>query len=169
MLGKHEHGHGTLNIAIEGNKIVIELHAPGDDIVGFEHPASTAEDKATLANALATLKAPLSLFFLPNQAVCRVDRATVAQVAGSEREHEKESHEKHENHEEHKEHEGHSEFHAEYTLTCAQPQAIRRIAFPFFSQFPRSHELDVTLLTAGGQTAYEVKRDTPAIEIRPGH
>src|SRR6185369_1509759 len=40
-LGVHEHGRGTLNIAIEGNKVTMELEAAGVDIVGFEHAAKT--------------------------------------------------------------------------------------------------------------------------------
>ena len=42
-LGAHEHGHGTLNIALEGSRLTMELEAPGVDIVGFEHAASTKD------------------------------------------------------------------------------------------------------------------------------
>ena len=45
-LGPHQHGHGTLNIAIEGERVSMELDVPGADIVGFEHAASTADQKA---------------------------------------------------------------------------------------------------------------------------
>ena len=47
-LGAHEHGHLVLNIAIEGDRIEMELMAPGVDIVGFEHAAETDEHKAKL-------------------------------------------------------------------------------------------------------------------------
>src|SRR5262249_38687966 len=40
-LGPHEHGRGTLNIAIEGNRVSMELEVPGMDIAGFEHAAKT--------------------------------------------------------------------------------------------------------------------------------
>ena len=34
-LGAHMHGHGTVNIVLEGSALWIELEAPGADIVGF--------------------------------------------------------------------------------------------------------------------------------------
>ena len=51
QLGAHVHGHGRLNIAIEGNTISMELEVPGMDIVGFEHEPSTPEQKAAVAQA----------------------------------------------------------------------------------------------------------------------
>ena len=53
--GPHVHGHGTVNLVIEGNKLAIELEAPGADIVGFEHPARTAEQTAAVDAAQARL------------------------------------------------------------------------------------------------------------------
>ena len=55
QLGPHVHGQGTLDIAIEGKKIEMELVAPGMDIVGFEHVASTDEQKAAVEKAKAKL------------------------------------------------------------------------------------------------------------------
>jgi hypothetical protein len=37
QLNAHEHGVGQLDIAIDGQQIAMELHAPGADIVGFPH------------------------------------------------------------------------------------------------------------------------------------
>jgi hypothetical protein len=82
-LGAHQHGRGTLNMAMEGNRLLIELHAPGADIVGFEHQARTDEDKAAIEKAKATLGEPLALFTIPPAAACRVEAAKVALVAES--------------------------------------------------------------------------------------
>ena len=41
----HEHGQGSLAIAFEGVTGTIELKAPAEAIVGFEHVAMTAADK----------------------------------------------------------------------------------------------------------------------------
>src|SRR3990172_13326550 len=59
-LGAHEHGHGTLNIAIENARVSMELEAPGMDIVGFEYAASTDDQKAAVAKAKAELAKPLA-------------------------------------------------------------------------------------------------------------
>ena len=74
-LGAHEHGRGTLNIALEGSRLTMELEAPGVDIVGFEHKAKSAKDKAVVANAKKQLAKPLALFKLPAAAGCVVKQA----------------------------------------------------------------------------------------------
>jgi len=77
-LGAHEHGHSVLNIAIEGHRVAMALMAPGADIVGFEHPAATEEQRAAVEQAEAALADPLSLFVLPADAGCTLESATVA-------------------------------------------------------------------------------------------
>ena len=62
QLGAHVHGHGRLNIAIEGKKISLELEVPGADIVGFEHEPSTPDQKAAIAEGRAKLADALALF-----------------------------------------------------------------------------------------------------------
>jgi Protein of unknown function (DUF2796) len=85
-LGPHEHGSGTLNIAVEGNRVSMELEVPGMDVVGFEHEAKTGKDKATLQSARQKLLAPLSLFKLPESAGCHVTEANV-EVESEEHDH----------------------------------------------------------------------------------
>ena len=132
QLDAHEHGVGQLDMAVEGNRIALELHAPGADIVGFEYAATSAEDRAKVDAAVATLARPLDLFVLPAAAECSVVQASAE--LESEAEHEEHAGEKHDDHgdedhaedkhddhgdEDHAEHEdeaGHTEFHAEYTL-----------------------------------------------------
>ena len=77
QLGPHVHGQGTLDIAIEGKKIQMELVVPGMDIVGFEHVASTDEQKAAVEKAKAKLTDVLSVFKLPAAAQCKAEAANV--------------------------------------------------------------------------------------------
>ena len=72
QLNAHEHGIGALNIAIEAPLVVMEFHAPGADIVGFEYAAKSDADLAAISAALKTLEAPLDLFVLPKAARCAV-------------------------------------------------------------------------------------------------
>ncbi len=162
QLGAHEHGHGNLNIAIEGNRVAMELIAPGADIVGFEHAAKTAEQKAAIEKAKATLAEPLALFVLPASAGCRVAEAKVSLET------EEESHEK--GHADKKAHaheeERHSEFHGAYVLTCASPRALSGIDFKYFERFPGAEELEVKLISDKGQSKYEVERDRPRLDLK---
>jgi hypothetical protein len=160
-LEPHEHGHSTLNIAIEGGRVAIELTAPGMDIVGFEHAAETAEHKAALEAKKAVLADPLVLFVLPSAAGCRVAEAHVeleteehpaepqaageAAPAGGEEE------------------EGHAAFHARYALACTDPSALGSITFAYFERFPYAEQVDVTLISERGQESFKVERAQPRL------
>ncbi|NOT72606.1 MAG: DUF2796 domain-containing protein [Hyphomicrobium sp.] len=163
-LGAHEHGHGTLNIAIEGNAINMELDIPGADIVGFEHDAETAEQKAMLDRAKAALARPLELFVLPTTAACSVSEVKV-DVRGEHDEHDAAAKQsgKTENHaaEAH-----HNEFHATYALACKAPAEVTSIGFDFFKQFKNAQELDVNVVTGKAQSKFEVTRDKPVISLK---
>jgi hypothetical protein len=174
-LGAHEHGHSVLNIAIEGGSIAMELIAPGADIVGFEHAASTAEQRAAVEQADAVLADPLTLFVLPAAAGCALESAVVAletEDHEDENEHDAdaEEHADVEDHdaegEEHGREASHSEFHAEYAISCASPDHLGSIGFAFFEPFPGAREIEVTVITENGQTRYEVERAAPRIDLK---
>lgn len=78
-LDAHEHGVGTLNIAIDGTTVAMAFEAPGADIVGFEYAAESDADLAAIDAAVATLGAPLELFVMPDAAGCTVVE-TVAEL-----------------------------------------------------------------------------------------
>ena len=165
QLGAHEHGHSKLNIAVEGTTVVMEVAAPGLDVLGFEHPAETEADKAAVAAGTAALADPLSLFVLPAAAGCQVTEAVV-ELAQEEHDHDEaeaagEAHAHEHDHEE----ELHSEFSGRYTLACADPAALTEIAFAWFDRFPNAKEVAVTLVTAKGQTSFEVERGDPPLAI----
>jgi hypothetical protein len=160
QLGAHQHGHGRLDVAIEGNTLQAELEVPGADIVGFEHPATTDADKRKIAAARKELADPSSLLAVPAQAGCRLTSAKVA-IEGEEA---SAHHEQ-----KHAGHEGeaiHSEFHFAFAFDCASVTAITQINFPYFKKFPNAQELDVTLITNKGQKTFEVNRKTTRIDIR---
>lgn len=102
-MGAHEHGHGALNIAIEGNTLAIELEVPGFDIVGFEHAPESDADKAAVEEALAKLSEPLRLFVLPEAAGCQVSEMLVELHGEEHHEDHEEEHDHDEKHEEHEE------------------------------------------------------------------
>jgi hypothetical protein len=170
-LGAHVHGHSTLAIAVEGSRIAMELHAPGMDILGFEHAPSTSEQKAALDRAKAALADPLDLFVLPQAAGCRTTEAAVeleteehAHEEGAEH-HEEAEHAEHAEDDEHGAESGHAEFEVTYALDCKDPAEIASIAFAFFDRFANAEEVEVTLLTERGQSVYEVTRAAPRIVL----
>ena len=159
QLDSHEHGVGTLNIAIDGTTVAMEFHAPGADIVGFEYAAKSADDRDAIEAAVATLARPLDLFLLSTAAQCTVDLAS-AGLEGDE------DHDEHgDDHADHDDETGHTEFHAEYTLTCAAPDNLSDISFAYFDMFENAREIEVQILTKSGARAFEVERAEPTLDL----
>lgn len=160
QLGPHVHGQGTLDIAIEGNKIEMELIAPGMDIVGFEHVASTDEQKAAVEKAKAKLTDVLTVFELPIAAQCKADAANV--------ESRKETHQPGEKDDDDDDKPGapqHSEFHATYTITCQAPENLTGLQTVYFSNFAGAQLLNVNVTTSKGQTQAQMTRDKPILDL----
>ncbi len=161
QLGAHVHGQGRLNIAIEDKTVSIALEVPGADIVGFEHEATTSEQKAAIEKAKAKLADGLSLFTPAAAADCTQTSAKVSVEAEHEDEHDAKSAKPDAKEEGHH----HSEFQAEYAFECASPARLTSMTFGYFKAFPDAQELDVSLISPKGQSSYEVKRDKPSLDL----
>ncbi|MCP4935057.1 MAG: DUF2796 domain-containing protein [bacterium] len=162
QLDAHIHGHGELNMALEGNKLNMELHVPGKDIVGFEHEPNTKEQWAAIGKARSTLAHGLKLFILPKAAQCKQISSTVNYTHDEGEDSKHDEHDK--EHKETVEGKEHGEFKGNYVLKCAAPEKLTSIQFDFFAQFPGSKELVVTLITEKSQKQYEVERDQPSLK-----
>lgn len=183
QMDAHEHGVGTLNVAVDGTTLAMEFHAPGADIVGFEYVAETDEDRARVESALAILKQPLTLFAVPEAAGCTVAQATAElEIEGGhdheeahgegddhagEHDHEEEhDHAEHDHAEEHKAEAGsHTEFHAMYELTCADVSALTEMTFTYFETFENAREVEVQVVTGSGAQAFEVTGENPTLDL----
>jgi hypothetical protein len=159
-MGAHQHGHGTLNIAIEGTRLTMELEVPGNDIVGFEHVAKTKAQLTSVAKAKTQLGTPRSLFRFPEAAGCSVKQADVKIAGGKEKADAKKGSSKHADHDH-----DHSEFHAEYALECTTINNLTSIEFPYFATFKGAQELDVSIITPKGQSKFEVKSSKPRLDL----
>ena len=169
QLDAHEHGVGQLDIAFDGKQILMELHAPGADIVGFEYAAESAEDRAKIDAAVAMLARPLDLFVITEAAGCILVQASAELERDEGQVDHEDEHDDHEdaNHQEKNTDEpGHTEFHAEYLLACANPGAVTKITFTYFDAFPNALEVEVQLISNKGATSFEVERDAPTLDLR---
>lgn len=178
-VGAHEHGHGTLRIAVDGGALAMEFVSPGADIVGFEHAAETDADRARVEQALALLGDPAQIVVLPDAAQCRVVEASAETVGEhdddgheGEEHHDDEDHHGDEDHHDDEENHGgarhdaeHSEFVTTYLFDCADIAALDRISLAYFDRFPNAEELDVQILSADGAAALEVDAGHPVVEL----
>jgi hypothetical protein len=173
--GTHEHGRGTLNIALEGTRLSMELEAPGADIVGFEHKARTQEQKAAVEKAEAQLETAEALFQLPASAGCVLE---ASRVSIDSEDHDHDHGAGHDGGNDAGSKEGatgdakdersgdaHSSFRAEYAFECTSPGSLTSIALGYFKVFGGAQKLDVTVVTPKQQSRFEVTRAKPRIDI----
>lgn len=182
QLDAHAHGSGTLAIAIEGNRLQMELEAPASDIIGFEHAPSTAAQKMAVTEAKARLAKAGELFRLSPEAGCKLATATVevhgavAAKSGPKPHSHGHAHNpakspKTEPKTDDKAPEKaaaadqHSEFRATYVLDCARPGGLATIGFEYFKAFKDAEKLDVTVIGPKGQTQGVVTRDKPVLDL----
>ncbi|CAH6814013.1 Zinc-binding protein [Vibrio chagasii] len=101
--GAHVHGQVEVNIAQDGQELLVEVTAPGADVVGFEHAPETAEQKKVFEQAIAQLNKPDELFSF-NNANCTLKFKSVSNTLESDHdEHEGHDHAEHD-HDDHKDH-----------------------------------------------------------------
>lgn len=162
--GAHVHGSGKLNIAIETEATaVIEFEAPAESIYGFEHEATSDEDKRAQSQALDMLRQRFAeMLVLPPALGCAIE-VIAADVVAEEHGHEGDE----ENHDDEGTTEGadhedevggeHSEVHASYNLRCDQPLQGANARVELGSFFPDLHELTVTILADADQRSVHLE------------
>jgi len=171
----HEHGVATMNYAIVGDEVQIELETPAYNVVGFEHQPNTEAQEELVHEAVETLEKPLALFGLEGN--CEVELAKVESPFPDhddhkEKEH-KDHHDGHKDHHDHKEHahddhkdhgeDTHSEFEMTYHFECSDTsKALTVDATKLFAMFPNFSEIRVQWLSANKQGSAELSAKKPS-------
>ncbi|ENQ8176645.1 DUF2796 domain-containing protein [Vibrio parahaemolyticus] len=180
----HVHGHVEFNIAQDGSDLLLEITAPGADVVGFEHAPENAEQEKTLQHAVATLEDSNALFAINPQAQCEIEEVHVEHSLGGQHEehehhdheghdhdehahhdHDKHEHDGHEGHA-HSEHSDHGKFTVQYRFHCAQVGELSRIQTDWFNQFPSTESVNVNLFTDTTQSATSLTKSNTQIAIK---
>lgn len=111
--GAHVHGQVEFNIAQDGNELLVEITAPGADVVGFEHAPTNDAEKQQLKDAVAKLSHADHVFTLTSEAGCKVEHQSVTHTLDADKhdhdehhDHDKHDHEEHHDHDKH-DHEEH--------------------------------------------------------------
>lgn len=157
-LGAHEHGAGSLDVALDGQTLELDLDGPSMNLVGFEHLATTDADKAKVAAAQAQLGNPLVLFNLPKAAECRVEAQDLQSPLFEAAPEEAAGVAKGEHH--------HSDIEAHYAFTCSKPEALKTLDLStFFKTFPGTHKIKVQLIGASGQQGVEATPQAPTVKF----
>ena len=104
----HEHGAAELFLSAEGTDVQISVNLPAQSIVGFETTAISAEQKAAVESAQASLMLPSNLFTLGEDACTLITaNVDVSSIMGMSNSHSRT--EGHADHHDKEDHAGHEE------------------------------------------------------------
>ena len=167
-LGAHEHGVASLNVALDGQALELQIDSPAMNFVGFEHAAKSDADKAKVAAAKAELEKPIELFGLAAGA-CQVTKQELESPLFGEHDHhhEDEAHEhEHADANEHEHEHEHSDIEASYQLSCKQVDALKQLDLSeLFKRFPATQKIQVQLIGPSGQQGVELTPAQPRLSF----
>lgn len=151
----HAHGLASLNIAQEGQSLVIELESPAANLVGFEHQPGTSEEEKKIQQAMLILNNPDQLFVTSESAQCQVTSAEVESELAESQEHHDDDHKEHgEDHHE----EAHSDIEAYYEFSCLQPDKLNELRVLIMEKFPATENIRVQFIGEHGQQAANLNK-----------
>jgi len=182
--GPHVHGLARLLLAYDQGTLELQLTAPAESLVGFEHPPRNTEEASAVAGAETILHDPARVFRLEG-AVCELDEMQIenpfADAAdehrtadGSEQSnHTEEGHGDaahadggHDTDHEHDQHDhettsAHTDFVAEYRLKCEGSKAPGSIGIMLFEHFPRLERVTLEWLLPESSGSSDLTADKP--------
>ena len=165
----HTHGHVQLNIAIAQNEILLDLIAPGADVVGFEHAPQNKNQQHALSKVLLQLKNPKNLFSFSNKANCKIIMEKVNEDLSVKLD----THNHHNNHLPHDNHnhqhnhhksEAHGEFFINYLYECTNIKYLDAIKTNWFNVF-NTKTMKVNLVTKSEQKSLELNKSKTVIQL----
>ena len=154
--------------------LTVELDTPLYNVLGFEHEAETATQKAAVLHAETVLTRGGPLFVFNNEAGCSIIRDTISVELEH---HEDEDHEgDHDDHEDddhgeddHEDEESHDETHKDvvlqYEYKCQSPTALKNVTVNLFEHFENLTELDLVYLGPNTQKQSELSAAKPRMNL----
>lgn len=145
----HVHGHATLDVAVDGAEVTIELDTPADNLLGFERAPRSAADKQQAGKVLAQLGQSAQLFRLNPEAQCSATTPVIEAplligrpVSGE-----------------------HNDIAASYTYRCAKPAALAQLDVLLFEVFPRLQQIKLQLAGPAGQRGMVLKKGQRSVKL----
>lgn len=156
----HIHGTAELFVVLEGEQLDIELHSPAFNLLGFEHLASSVEERATVQETMGMLADASNLFQIGG-AQCQLrdyeaDFSNLAKKVATEAEEpgaadDEGHHEVSHSHEPH--HPTHGDIRALYHYRCEYANHLDSLQTSISARFPGITSLQVQWIMNGRQGA----------------
>lgn len=176
---KHVHGEAQLFIVIDGERVLIELETPADNILGFEHRPSTQEQQQLLDKSLVLLDNHKRLLSFDQGACQQLSREIESPFSDQHADehdghdehagdhHDHDGHHGHDNHHDHADkHEEHTSFHLTYTLNCSDAMGITSATVTAFESFEGFNSIEVNWVKGDRQSSRKVTKDKTSITFK---
>jgi hypothetical protein len=134
----------TLQVAVDGNTLALNLEVPLDNLLGFEHVPRTEKEKAAVRDMVERLNQAERLFVPTPAAHCKPVsvklESLVLQPSKT------------------KERDSHADLDGEFVFRCERPETLRDIEVTMFGGFSTLRQIDVQVATSRGQAASRLSR-----------
>lgn len=150
----HVHGLVRLDLAIEAKLLSVQIQAPLDSLLGFEHRPRTAAQKAAAENLLKQMNNSAALIRPPQAANCQPSKVSIQADALQPSKPAA------------KQEEEHNELEASFEFNCENPEQLSFIEIAFFDTFKRIQKIEVQMVGVKGQAKQVLKRPDRILKVR---
>ncbi|HMO45769.1 MAG TPA: DUF2796 domain-containing protein [Rubrivivax sp.] len=151
----HQHGVGTLDIAVDARRIVVQFDTPLDNLVGFERAPRTDAERKRADEAVARLKDGDQLFRFDAAAGCKLARASLDSPVLGLGSHDAATAQR-----------GHADLHASWEFDCADAAKATQVEVGLFA-FRQLKRVQVQLALPKAQLKRELKRPNGRLSLGP--
>ncbi|MBL4827321.1 MAG: DUF2796 domain-containing protein [Spongiibacteraceae bacterium] len=144
-LPAHVHGNAQLQLVLEADQLLLALHSPAMNLLGFEHDVHGPEQLAMVESTRAKLAKANTLFlFTGGECVLNQQSLDLSAILTAE----KSAHPSHQ-----QENNSHSDIEATYQYTCLKPNDLQTITLMLHTVFPSIEFLQVQWIIRNRQGA----------------
>lgn len=146
-LKAHQHGVAVLNLAFEGNRGVLELTAPNESILGFEHKARTASEKMKIQKTEKIFRNQAQdIFVFDGNLKCQMTAQNINLQSA--------------------EHSGHTETQASYEVLCQKSPQGSKFQLHWESFFPKLSQVQVQILLGDLQKTETLSPSHNSVDLK---
>lgn len=161
-----------LEIALDGERLGIELKSPAQNIVGFEHEPFTVSERNAAAQAATSLQSGQELFALPEEAECRA-AATVLETPDWERLRREQRNRDEvardvfqDPNVEAQRVAARMDYRARYRFDCKHPEKLDWVDVQLLDRLKGSSRLDTHVVTPTAQATHTVTKDSLRVPLK---
>jgi hypothetical protein len=142
---KHVHGAATFNVALEGRRLVVELDAPADNVVGFEKSPRNETERKAIETANAWLASGRNIVAVPRPAGCRLQAVDFTPPTFGK---------------------GHADYRARFNFECANPGAIEWVELWALRRLLEVEKAEVNVITATVQRQVDLTAGNLRVSLK---